>query len=87
MRLREEELRFDAVIDHRAASFRQAAVYQLRLRGQHYADFLREVRVSVAAGGIRYGADIVDGLESAPAAFIGMLEGRNFVKLIVRAAA
>jgi NADPH-dependent curcumin reductase len=43
--------------------------------------------VSVAAGGIRYRADIVDGLENAPAAFSGMLEGRNFVKLIVRAAA
>ena len=43
--------------------------------------------MSVAAGGIRYRADMVDGLENAPAAFIGMLEGRNFVKLIVRAAA
>jgi NADPH-dependent curcumin reductase len=43
--------------------------------------------VSVAAGGIRYRADIVDVLENAPAAFSGMLEGRNFVKLIVRAAA
>ena len=28
--------------------------------------------------------DIVDGLERAPEAFIGMLEGRNFGKLIVR---
>jgi len=28
----------------------------------------------------------VDGLENAPAAFIGLLEGRNFGKLVVRIA-
>jgi NADPH-dependent curcumin reductase CurA len=38
-------------------------------------------------GRIRYREDIVDGLEKAPEAFIGMLEGRNFGKLIVRAGA
>jgi len=26
----------------------------------------------------------VDGLENAPAAFIGMLEGKNFGKLLIR---
>jgi NADPH-dependent curcumin reductase CurA len=36
------------------------------------------------AGRIRYREDFVDGLERAPEAFIGMLEGRNFGKLIVR---
>jgi NADPH-dependent curcumin reductase CurA len=54
---------------------------------EHYADFLREVGAGIAAGRIRYGEDIVDGLEKAPGAFIGMLEGRNFGKLIVRVAA
>ena len=54
---------------------------------EHYADFLREVGAGVAAGRIRYREDIVDGLENAPGAFIGMLEGRNFGKLIVRVAA
>jgi pimeloyl-ACP methyl ester carboxylesterase len=33
---------------------------------------------------IRYREDFVYGLEKAPEAFIGMLEGRNFGKLIVR---
>ena len=28
--------------------------------------------------------DLVDGLENAPTAFIGLLAGRNFGKLIVR---
>jgi len=51
---------------------------------EHYAGFLREVSAGVAEGRIRYREDFVDGLENAPAAFIGMLEGRNFGKLIVR---
>jgi NADPH-dependent curcumin reductase len=45
---------------------------------------LREVGAGVADGRIHYREDIVDGLENAPEAFIGMLEGRNFGKLIVR---
>jgi NADPH-dependent curcumin reductase CurA len=36
------------------------------------------------AGKIHYREEIVDGLEQAPAAFIGMLEGRNFVKCVIR---
>lgn len=53
---------------------------------EYYGDFLREVGAGIAAGRIRYREDIVDGLETAPSAFIGMLEGRNFGKLIVRVA-
>jgi hypothetical protein len=33
---------------------------------------------------IRYREDIVDGIEKAPEAFIGMLAGRNFGKALVR---
>jgi NADPH-dependent curcumin reductase len=51
---------------------------------EHYAAFLREVGAGIAGGRIRYREDFVDGLEKAPEAFIGMLEGRNFGKLIVR---
>ena len=54
---------------------------------EHYADFLGEVGAGIAAGRIRDREDIVDGLENAPGASIGMLEGRNFGKLIVRVAA
>jgi NADPH-dependent curcumin reductase CurA len=50
----------------------------------HYADFLREVGALVASGRVRYREDIVEGLEAAPEAFIGMLSGRNFGKLLVR---
>jgi len=48
---------------------------------------LREVGAGVADGRIHYRKDIVDGLENASEAFIGMLEGRNFGKLIIRVAA
>jgi len=51
-----------------------------------YPDFLREVGARVKSGEIRYKEDIVDGLENTPTAFIGMLNGRNFGKLLVRVA-
>jgi NADPH-dependent curcumin reductase CurA len=38
----------------------------------------------VRSGALRYREDIIDGIENAPAAFIGLLQGRNFGKLIVR---
>src|SRR5271169_906123 len=50
----------------------------------HYADFLKTVSTGIADGRIRYREDITDGIENAPAAFIGMLEGRNFGKALVR---
>jgi NADPH-dependent curcumin reductase CurA len=53
---------------------------------EHYATFLRTVSAAIADGRIRYREDITDGLENAPAAFIGMLEGRNFGKALVRVA-
>ncbi|WP_433678888.1 NADP-dependent oxidoreductase [Nocardia sp. CA-119907] len=49
-----------------------------------YNDFLREMSGWIAEGRVRYREDIVEGLEHAPEAFIGMLEGRNFGKLVVR---
>lgn len=46
--------------------------------------FEREMAAWIASGQVRYREDIVDGLEAAPQAFIGLLEGRNFGKLVVR---
>jgi NADPH:quinone reductase-like Zn-dependent oxidoreductase len=46
--------------------------------------FLREVGAGIADGRIRHREDLVEGLERAPEAFIGMLEEGNFGKLIVR---
>ena len=41
----------------------------------------------VQDGKVKSREDIVEGLENAPKAFIGLLEGKNFGKLIVRVAA
>ncbi|WP_341989402.1 NADP-dependent oxidoreductase [Azorhizobium sp. AG788] len=49
--------------------------------------FAKEVAAWIASGQVRYKEDIVDGLEAAPEAFIGLLDGRNFGKLVVRVAA
>lgn len=38
----------------------------------------------IAEGKVKYREDIVEGLENAPEAFIGLLEGKNFGKLIVK---
>jgi len=38
----------------------------------------------IREGRVRYREDIVGGLDQAPKAFIGLLEGRNFGKLIVK---
>ncbi|HEY9772215.1 MAG TPA: NADP-dependent oxidoreductase [Planktothrix sp.] len=46
--------------------------------------FLKETSQWIKEGRIRYREDIVDGLESAPEAFIGLLRGKNFGKLVVR---
>lgn len=47
-------------------------------------DFEREMAAWIASGQVKYKEDIVTGLENAPEAFIGLLEGRNFGKLIVK---
>lgn len=49
-------------------------------------EFLRELGGWIAAGQVKVLEDVVDGLEKAPEAFIGLLEGRNNGKLVVRAA-
>ena len=50
------------------------------------AEFLREMGAWVREGRVRYREDIVEGLENAPRAFIGLLRGENFGKLVVRVA-
>ena len=50
----------------------------------HYEAFQQELGPLVAAGEIKYREDVVDGLENAPEAFMGMLKGSNFGKLLVR---
>jgi len=73
---------------------RQILTHRLTLRGfivWDFADQAKEFIATVGAwvkeGKIKYREDIVDGLENAPEAFIGLLNGRNFGKLIIRVSA
>ena len=47
-------------------------------------EFSKEMSQWLSTGQIKYREHIVDGLENAPEAFIGMLVGQNFGKLVVR---
>ena len=70
-----------------------AAILTKRLRVQGFIvydfahqtqDFLSEAPAWIAAGKLKYREDIAEGLENAPRAFIGLLKGANFGKLLVK---
>src|SRR5579859_916093 len=52
--------------------------------GRRDAEFAKAMIPWVTEGKVKVREDVVDGLENAPAAFIGLLEGKNFGKLVVR---
>ena len=54
--------------------------------GHRLAEFQEAMGAWVRDGRIKYREDLVEGLENAPAAFIAMLQGGNFGKLIVNVA-
>lgn len=49
-----------------------------------YARFRAEMLGWIREGRMKYREDVVEGLRNAPTAFIGLLEGRNFGKLLVK---
>ena len=51
-----------------------------------FDDFLRDMGAWVREGKVTYREDITDGLDHAPEAFTGMLEGKNFGKTLVKVA-
>ncbi len=67
---------------------------RIRLQGvvilDHYGDrfetFRREMSDWIATGQVKLREEKVDGLENAPAAFAGLLAGRNLGKVVVRVA-
>ena len=70
---------------------RNILIKRLTFRGFIVWDFdsqeeeaLTQLSNWIKEGKIRYREDIVDGLENAPEAFMGLLEGKNFGKLVVR---
>jgi NADPH-dependent curcumin reductase CurA len=64
---------------------------RLRMQGyivfdhyDRYPAFLEEVAPRLRDGTIRHRETVVDGIENAPVAFVGMLEGANIGKMLVR---
>jgi NADPH-dependent curcumin reductase CurA len=75
------------------AGFSQVISKRLRIEGflasdqaPHQAEFLAEVVPALAAGHLTARETVVDGLENAPAAFLGLLSGANTGKMLVRIA-
>ncbi|USD67578.1 NADP-dependent oxidoreductase [Vibrio sp. SCSIO 43136] len=52
--------------------------------GHRYGEFAADMSKWLAEGKIQYKEHMVQGLEQAPEAFIGLLEGKNFGKLVVQ---
>lgn len=71
---------------------RQILTKSLTIRGFIQREFVaeqrpafeREMAAWIATGAVKYKEDIVEGLANAPEAFIELLEGGNFGKLIVK---
>lgn len=66
-------------------------ISRLKLQGfivsehmQLWPQALKELGDHVASGRIRYRESVAHGLENAPAAFLGMLKGKNFGKQLVK---
>jgi NADPH-dependent curcumin reductase len=55
--------------------------------GRRYTEFAKQMSAWLSDGKIKYHEQVVDGLENAPDKFIGMLEGMNFGKLVIRVGA
>jgi NADPH-dependent curcumin reductase len=55
-------------------------------RWQRFAEYREMAAPLLRSGELKYREDIVDGLDRAPEALIGLLQGRNFGKLVVRLA-
>ncbi len=70
---------------------RQILTKRLTFRGFIVSDFMDQMQEAFSAlggwiqeGKLRYREDIVDGLGNAPEAFIGLLKGENFGKLVIQ---
>ncbi len=77
--------------DRTPSLMRAILAMRLRVQGfivydfaQQTEDFLRDVSGWIHEGKLKYREDIVEGLENAPQAFIGLLQGANFGKLLIK---
>jgi hypothetical protein len=55
--------------------------------GSRHGEFQKQMSEWFKAGKIKYVEDVVEGLDRALDAFMGLLQGKNFGKLVVRVSA
>jgi NADPH-dependent curcumin reductase CurA len=74
-----------------SVALRSVLVKRLRIQGfivSDFAaqrnDFLRDMGGWLASGAVKYREDVVEGIDNTVPAFIGLLQGRNFGKLLIR---
>jgi NADPH-dependent curcumin reductase CurA len=74
-----------------ASMMRNVLTKRLTIRGfivsdfaARHADFLRDMSQWVREGKVKHREFVTEGLDSAPAAFMGLLKGANFGKQLVR---
>ena len=79
--------------DYGPRTLRYLLTNQARMEGFlvfSYADRYEEARARLAGwvkdGAIKYREDVIEGFENAPQAFIGMMHGANFGKLLIKVA-
>jgi NADPH-dependent curcumin reductase CurA len=77
--------------DRSVALMTAVLVKRLRIQGfivwdynKQLPEFLRDMSAWIREGKVKYREDIAEGLEKAPEAFIGLLKGANFGKLLVK---
>ncbi len=84
-----------AISDLTPTLMRTILVKRLTMRGfiifddysEQFPQFREQMSKWLYAGLVKYREDIVEGLSNAPRAFLGLLEGRNFGKLVVNVGA
>ena len=64
---------------------------RLRIQGyiisdhyEHFPEFLRRAQEWVSNGRLRYRETVIEGIENAPRAFMGLLRGENIGKMLVQ---
>jgi len=77
--------------DQQPGVMRSVRTKRLRIQGfivwdfaDQEAKFIENMSKWIREGRVKYREDFVDGLENAPSAFQGLLQGKNFGKLVVR---
>jgi len=82
---------YNATKPYELKNIRSVLVNRIRMQGmivfdwhQRYPEARNELAGMLQQGKLKYRESVAEGLESAPQAFIGLLQGRNFGKQLVK---